>query len=154
RIVKIQGTAKRVAFVPASNNLLVGCRHGVVLEMGVDGMMRERPELQMPNNVWSIAFSPHGDRLALAGWTDPGALLRIWAWGPAGPGPLLREERRKNGSCVPFAVFAPGNSALAWADSPEPDPSALHLLGREVERRLEPAHSDSVTAIAFSPDGR
>jgi hypothetical protein len=154
RIVETQDSANRVAFVPASENLLVGCRNGAVLEVGVDGMMRTRPELRMPNNVWSIAFSSRGDRVAVASWTAPGALLRIWAWGPAGPGPLLREERRPEGDCVPFAVFAPADSNLARTHGLLREPDTLHLFGGLVERRIENAHGHVTTAIAFSPDGR
>jgi hypothetical protein len=154
RIVKTQARAHRVAFVPASENLLIGCWGGSVLEMGGDGMMRERPELRMPDNVWSIAFSSRGDRVAVASWTNPGALLRIWAWSPAGPGPLLREESRSEGRCVPFAVFAPADSSLAWAHGPLTEPDNLHLLGGLAERRIENAHGNVTSAIAFSPDGR
>jgi hypothetical protein len=154
RRVQTRHRANRVAFVPASENLLVGCDHGEVLEVGGDGMVRERSELRMPSNVWSVAFSSRGDRLAVGSFANPGSLLQIWAWGPAGPGPLMHEERRPAGGSYPFAVFAPADSSLAWAHGPWDEAATLHLLGGSAERRIENAHGGVTSAIAFSPDGR
>ncbi|KAG8820506.1 hypothetical protein FRC19_008802 [Serendipita sp. 401] len=115
--------------------------------------------------VWSIAFSPDGHRIA-SGSEDN--TIRMWN---AEAGQALGVPFRGHSSSVLSVVFSPDGLRIAsgsrdkticlWdADTGRPlkifSNRLVSSLVRDEIDELEPfqSHSDAVTSVAFSPDGR
>src|SRR6185295_7370936 len=89
----IQSDALSVAFMPRSDSVLIGFSGGKVVRVDPSGEEYELSELRTPGGVWSVAFSPKGDQLAVSSWTSPSAIVRVWSWTAQVPRELLWEER-------------------------------------------------------------
>src|SRR6185295_12590164 len=78
----VQINARSVAFIPRSDSVLVGCSDGRLVRVDPSGENYEVCELRTPQQVFSVAFSPTGDRLSISSGARPGAIVRVWSWTP------------------------------------------------------------------------
>ncbi|MCP4548380.1 MAG: WD40 repeat domain-containing protein [bacterium] len=145
-----------VDYVPQVDSVLVGLLGGAVGRVDGSGSHEEVEALRMPNNIWGIAFSPRGDRVAVTNYQNPGALLRVWAWGPQGPHELLREEQVPEGKTNPSCAWSPDGWILAWCPGPWVEDiitNDVYLLSPEATRCVSAAHKNVISGLSFSPDG-
>ena len=104
-----------------------------------------------------VAFSPDGNRLATVG--GDGA-LRVWTVGDDAALTPLSQVRRASGAEQQYRVLAAHDgvrSARTAGSSRRPGPTASFACGTfrlKSEVRGLRGHTDWVTAVAFSPDGR
>jgi tetratricopeptide (TPR) repeat protein len=157
RYQRVEMRAISVAFMPESESVLVGCEGGQVMRVDALGAQEELEALKMPNEVWEIAFSPRGDRVAIAGWTSPGSLLRIFAWESRHPRALVKEERAQQNKANPCCAWSPDGSTLAWCPGPwseDTAPNDLYLLCDASKRCVASAHENGVNGVAFTPEGK
>jgi len=152
----VQINARSVAFIPRSDSVLVGCSDGRLVRVDPSGENYEVCELRTPRAVWSVEFSPTGDRLSISGVTRPGAIVQVWSWTPQGPGQLLWEEKTFEGTTNPCCAWSSDGRALAWYPGPWSDDRAnndLWLFHEEHARCLSSGHENGISGTAFSPDG-
>jgi tetratricopeptide (TPR) repeat protein len=157
RYKRVEMSASSVTFMPESESVLVGCKGGEVMRVDALGAHEEVEALKMPNEVWEIAFSPRGDRVAIAGWTEPGSLLRIFAWESRRPRALVKEEKAQQNKANPSCAWSPDGRTLVWCPGPWREgtvPNDLYLFSDADTRYVPSAHENSVDATAFSADGR
>ena len=142
--------ANCVRFLPGRHDFLAGLGGGEVRLLRQDGSQESLPGLHMPNRVWSIAFAPGGDRLAIAAITDPGAVAKVWAWQGEAAGNGIAVLREEQGDCYPLVAFspAPGNG-LAFSRGPY----GTNRLQLGPEPPFE-AHADWINSLSFTTDGR
>ena len=90
------------------------------------------------------AWSPNGDRIAVAGPADS-----VLAWGTAKFDLVLQA---RHGGTVPCVAWSPDGRTIASGTSE----GGVHLIDSAMGRELRSArgHSDEVRSVAFSPDGR
>jgi eukaryotic-like serine/threonine-protein kinase len=154
--------AQAVAFSPDGRWLAVGDWAGDLSVWDVaSGRKRAALDHGVGQNVWAVAFSPQGDRLAACGIEGPPFYVRRLAvWdvlpGAAGAGPRLRRLWRSRWTTGPgFGLglaFSPDGGLLAGAGG-----NRLHL--RDVtaghEQPSPPARlGGSILSIGFLPGGR
>ena len=143
-----------LAFAPDGKALVAGGYHEVTVWDPADGRLLRRIG-NVPRQVHSLAYSPDGSLLAVAGGTPGGAgeVRVISVNGPAdsaAPGASRVFER---GADVMFcAAFSPDGARLAAGGAD----GAVRVYDVVTGRRelLVEHHADWVTAVAFSPDGR
>src|SRR6185295_14284177 len=156
RLHSVQINAIAVAFIPRSDSVLVGCSDGRLVRVDPSGENYEVCELRTPRAVWSVEFSPTGDRLSISGVPRPGAIVQVWSWTPQGPGQLLWEEKTFEGTTNPCCAWSSDGRALAWYPGPWSDDRAnndLWLFHEEHARCLSSGHENGISGTAFSPDG-
>ena len=136
-------------FLPASHDVLAGLWGGEVSLVEENGAVVPVASLQQPDSVWSITFAPEGDRVAVAGWTNPGALLKVSTWQAGQAGAQLEELREPDGNCAPLVAWSPDGRRLCWSPGPA-GPNRLGFLGQSAFE----AHADDITSLAFTADGR
>jgi len=106
---------------------------------------------QHPSNVWSVAWSPDGKRLATAGGSDPGT-AKVW---DAKTGKELLALSLR--SAISNVSWSPDSKRLA---APSQDDTVTvweaetgkELLTLGVHRNG--AYADAVSSVAWSPDGK
>lgn len=146
-----------VAFVPQSDAVLVGCKDSRVVRVDASGAVEDVEPLRMPNEVWAVAFSPRGDRLAVMNGSRAGAILRVWSWDSNSPGEMLREEQTQEGVANPSCAWSPDGRTLAWCSGPWSEDTFsndLYLFSDGGTQCVSAAHENGVGGISFSPDGR
>jgi RNA polymerase sigma factor (sigma-70 family) len=103
-------------------------------------------------NLWSLAFSPDGTILAVAGASEQSVLI-LW---DVAARKQLRQVRgpRHPSSIVPLPVaFAPNGKTFAFVGEDYVLRVWETATGKEV-RRLRCKDQDQVCSLAFSPDGK
>jgi WD40 repeat protein len=140
-----QGVVTSVAFAPDGGRVAWGSYNGSV---GLWGLGRSAaPALFEPDlgRVFTVQFAPGGATLAAAG-TAPGA--QVWDVAMGLPGGILQHGDRQG--CRSLA-YAPDGRTLALALG-----AGLQLwdLASGRLRAKLCGHTDVVSSVAFSPDGR
>ncbi|HLN26171.1 MAG TPA: sigma-70 family RNA polymerase sigma factor [Gemmataceae bacterium] len=92
--------------------------------------------------VDSVAFSPDGKLLAAAGWGTELAL-----WDVASGKEVLRQQ-----GVTRYVVFSPDKRTIVLGGVPNQGARLLDLPSNE--RRMLPLASETIHAVAFSPDGK
>jgi len=142
-----------VAFLPGRRSVFAGPSDGRVVRVEPGGSVVEVEGLRMPGSVYSLAFSPGGDRLAVGCRTGPGAVLRVWEWRGTGPEAPGVEDRVPEGDyCFPPCAFSPDGRSLAWSPAPW-GPSDLVLLDSGRRRVVPAAHGSTLRSLTYTPDG-
>ena len=156
RHCSIQDSAVSVAFIPKSDSVLIGCTDGRLVRVDPFGERYELGELRTNQRVWSVAFSPIGDRVSISSWASPGATLLVWSWSSRGPGELLRGETAHEDIANPCCAWSPDGRVLAWCPGPWSTGKArndLWLVHEERVRCIPAVHENGINGVAFSPDG-
>jgi dipeptidyl aminopeptidase/acylaminoacyl peptidase len=135
----------------AENGLVAFTTGEVIVVQAADGSDRHEIHAPAPGLAWHIAWSPSGDRLALAIFTDPGRSL--WVMNADGSNPVLIAE----GSNVSRPSWHPDGEHLTY--SLERDGmTEVHVTrsdgtdDRVVYSEAAPGTS-AVFSATFSPDG-
>jgi len=143
-----------VAFLPGRRSVLAGLDDGRVVRVEPGGSVVEVEALRMPGGVWSLSFSPGGDRVAVGCYARPGALLRVWEWRGTEPeAPVVEDRVPERGDRPPCAFSLDGRS-LAWSPAPSMEPNDLVLLDSGRRRVVSAAHGDLLRSLTYTPDGR
>ena len=102
--------------------------------------------------IWSMAFSPDGQRLATA--SNDGT-VRVWDWDPAHLGadqqPKFKLPVHIGGYCNRVAFSSDG---LRLATGGEAQTIKIWKANTGEEERALSGHTGDVFTLAFSPDGR
>jgi WD40 repeat protein/DNA-binding SARP family transcriptional activator len=141
-----------VALSADGRRLAVGGFPGVALLDTATGRVLATADLH--RTVWSVAFSPHGSRLAVASGPDSPA------WGIGGTLALLDPRtlaprkvlRSIDGSTFLAVAFSPDGTKLAYGGV-DGSAGVLDLRGGAQPVAL-PGNIEYVWQVAFSPDGR
>ena len=139
-------------FLPASHALVAGLAGGEVSLIEKNGDLGPVASLRLPISVWSISFSPEGDRVAVAGgFPNPGTLLKVSSWQASHTGAQLEELREPGGSCYPIAVWSPDGRRLCWSRLwPYEQPNRFGFHGHPAFE----AQADHISSLVFTADGR
>jgi WD40 repeat protein/mono/diheme cytochrome c family protein len=139
-----------LAFSPDGKHLAAACRSEVVV-VPVDGMGEPRRLPTESDLVTFVAFSPDGQTLASAGGS-PGDYGEVRFFQGAAGDFQLRSARRLGKDTFFRGDFAPDGRSIALGGAD----GAIHVIPNAVvgETRKFELHSDWVSAVAFSVDGR
>ena len=144
----VDWTQTRVAFVSpffTDNQIQASNFKDMGIELWEVGSGRLRRALATEHPVWSLAFSPGGDRLAATDWANQAL---IWNLG----GTNSSEKLEGHESNVWSASFSPGGSLIVTTSSDQTIRfwDAATLQPGNVLR----GHANEVWCAAFSPDGK
>ncbi|NQT17945.1 MAG: hypothetical protein HQ582_34655, partial [Planctomycetes bacterium] len=100
------------------------------------------------NTTYGVAFSPDGSTLA-SGSRD--TTVKLWS---IATGQVLRsfKAHQHNSNHVYAVDFSPNGSTVAWAGAATTTVKLLNLATGQI-RQTSGAHTASIAAVAFSPDG-
>jgi WD40 repeat protein len=148
RVIEPHVGAKTIALDAGGGTLATGGLSGTALYSTATGAQRP-PDLGPGVPVGDITFARRGDRVATAWSTDAEAGgVSLWHT-PGGRGGEAFEEP----NIVTHIAFSPAGDLLAGATDAD-DTVKLWSVRRHVKLRELFGHSESVTGLAFSPDGR
>ena len=142
-----------VKFVPGSFTVLTGDSLGHIRRVDQDGSAFIE-KIRTPYQVWSISFSPLGNRVAVSSYLgNSGARLRIHKWASGSPGEKLEDVEECGSNCSPLCVWSPEGRGLAWSSGPYYETNRLTILDNEGRHRALDAHESSITSLSFTLDG-
>jgi WD40 repeat protein/tRNA A-37 threonylcarbamoyl transferase component Bud32 len=144
KLREIGRPAHALALSPDGQLLAVGLP-GQGVEIWETGSGRLRRALATKQPVWSLAFSPGGDQLAVTDWANEALIWNLGGTNP--PGKL-----EGHASNVWSANFSPDGSTIVTTSSDQTirfwDAATLQ------PRNVLHGHANEVWCAAFSPDGK
>jgi RNA polymerase sigma factor (sigma-70 family) len=149
----VPGPADALAICPEGRYMALGAHDRLLCLRGLDA---GQPHFEVPDEVRSVAFSPDGKTLAVAG---PGATVRLWEVFTGGRRVVL--ERRPvarprttgpSGTDLEALAFAPNGRTLAAGGSDATIWLWDLATGRELARLT--GHRGPIRSLAFSPNGK
>jgi WD40 repeat protein/serine/threonine protein kinase len=133
-----------VAFAPDGRSVAVACQDRALYLLDVD-THQARILRGHDDQVFAVAFSPDGKRLASGSWSGE---IRLWDVASGGEIRVLTGHTDK----VDSVSFSPDGTVLASASW---DKSVrLWDVGSGRERRVLSGHSDQVLSVSFAPGGK